>query len=568
MNVINKLIALGVLTGGIVAQDCEVVDLGKLHIKAGYHSTKGLTFGWYQYGNEVTLIQVKFEDSKQQDYDKLIDEPIRTKIKIRVPSKDIDGHQVKLYANAFRYLARKNTDVELEFYSIDRESRVIMPQYSSSLFYNASSITHIKFDAVDTSNVTDMSCMFYGCGNLTSLDLSNFNTSNVTNMSCMFSGCNNLTSLNLSNFNTSNVTDMAQMFSECRNLTSLDVSKFNTSKVTDMAQMFSSCRSLTSLDVRNFDTSSVWSMQYMFDLCENLKLLDVSKFSTSNVTNMGRMFYGCKSLTSLDVSKFNTSKVNNMACMFSECRSLTSLDVRNFDTSNVARMSYMFSGMKLASIDLSNFNTSNVITMEEMFANSKFTHLDLSNFNTDNLKDANRMFSGCTNLKTLVHNFNLLYAETEDMYKGIDLKELKIERRRSDQPQKDLQNDVLGEDKREENADIVDEQSLNSEQEHKGKVTNDEKIIEHIKSDMNNIDFTQDFTQDFAQKQNKVNCNDMTIDNSGKESGSSIQKQHLKKQLTNASVRETTYQQSENHWYSFIVNSVRSLFKKIVSWFW
>lgn len=184
-------------------------------------------------------------------------------------------------------------------------------------------LTHISFDNVDTSNVTDMGNMFRGRKELTSLDLSGFDTSNVTEMGCMFYLCKSLTSLDLSSFNTSKVTNMNGIFGVCTALTSLDLSGFNTSKVTNMDDMFEECKSLTSLDLSSFDTSKVTDMGTMFQFCERLTSLDLSSFDTSNVTRMLDMFYYCKNLTNIYVSpKWSTNNVDSNSSMFGGCGKL------------------------------------------------------------------------------------------------------------------------------------------------------------------------------------------------------------------------------------------------------
>ena len=127
-----------------------------------------------------------------------------------------------------------------------------MMNYFSS-FWN---MTSIDLSALDTSEVTNMSCMFQSCAKLISLDVSNFDTSNVTDMSGMFSACSKLTSLDVSKFDTSNVTDMSVMFYYCRVLTNLDVSKFDTSKVTDMNCMFSDCPAWNTVDQTKFPNAN------------------------------------------------------------------------------------------------------------------------------------------------------------------------------------------------------------------------------------------------------------------------------------------------------------------------
>ena len=222
-------------------------------------------------------------------------------------------------------------------------SNVKLPSDCGSLLRRLRART-IKFDNVDTSEVTNMSMMFYECYNLTSLDLSSFNTSKVTNMNSMFGDCRSLTSLDLSSFDTSNVTNMASMFNYCSSLTSLDLSSFDTSKVTNMASMFYHCSSLTSLDLSSFNTSNVTNMHSMFEACSSLASLDLSSFDTSNVTDMSSMFENCASPSTIDVSSFNTSNVTSMERMFKGCSRLAWLDLSGFDTSAVQYISRMFEG--------------------------------------------------------------------------------------------------------------------------------------------------------------------------------------------------------------------------------
>ncbi|MCI6262305.1 MAG: BspA family leucine-rich repeat surface protein [Olsenella sp.] len=144
--------------------------------------------------------------------------------------------------------------------------------------------------------------LFYGCSSLESLDLKGFDTSKVTNMNTMFEGCTSLKSLDLSGIDTSKAMDIHSMFYGCSSLKSLDLSGFDTSKVTRMYYMFAGCSSLESLDLSGFDTSNVTSMNNMFEGCKNLKSLDLSGFDTSNVTSMDNMFEGCSVLKRLVMS--------------------------------------------------------------------------------------------------------------------------------------------------------------------------------------------------------------------------------------------------------------------------
>ena len=175
-------------------------------------------------------------------------------------------------------------------------SNVIFPKNSGSLFSNGlSSVKHIIFENVDTTNVTSMYGMFAGCSGLQSLDLSDFDTTNVTNIEGMFSGCTSLQSLDLSNF----------VFPEnIRGLFAAGLSKLNnvildnvdTSKVTDMSGMFSGCTSLSSLDLSNFDTANVTNFNDMFGGTSSLQSITFGpKFVHKPEATTTGMFSGCPS---------------------------------------------------------------------------------------------------------------------------------------------------------------------------------------------------------------------------------------------------------------------------------
>ncbi len=74
----------------------------------------------------------------------------------------------------------------------DNRQAVIFNGDSSHMFDSCKSLTEIRFDSVDTSQVCDMSYMFYMCTLLTELDLTDFDTTNVGYFDYMFCGCSSL----------------------------------------------------------------------------------------------------------------------------------------------------------------------------------------------------------------------------------------------------------------------------------------------------------------------------------------------------------------------------------------
>ena len=247
---------------------------------------------------------------------------------------------------------------------------IFFHSYSGAMFYRMQGIKQVKFNTVDTSNVTSFASAFENCNNLEIVDLTALDTSKVTSMTWMFYGCNLLSEIDLSSFDTSNVTNMSNMFLGCKNLTEINVNYFDTSKVTTMAGMFSECSSLTNIDVSGFNTKNVKNMGSMFRGCSNLKFIDVSNFDTTSLTYIGGMFNICTNLEEIKLGNFNIENVTGMEYMFYGCTNLKKLNLVSFDTANITNMSYMFAACKnLTEIVVSNkwvikdsANTNNMFT--------------------------------------------------------------------------------------------------------------------------------------------------------------------------------------------------------------
>lgn len=74
------------------------------------------------------------------------------------------------------------------------DSGATLPQDSSSLFKNFTSVTSIDLTGADTSSVTDMTQMFCRCKNLTAICVSDqWKTGSVTESNHMFNNCSKLT---------------------------------------------------------------------------------------------------------------------------------------------------------------------------------------------------------------------------------------------------------------------------------------------------------------------------------------------------------------------------------------
>lgn len=181
-----------------------------------------------------------------------------------------------------------------------------------SALFKGMSFTQIRFNGVDTSNVTTMKDMFFGCKQLTTLYLGNINTVNVTTMSGMFNQCEALVELDIRNMNTSSVTNMSDMFKSCDKLQTLVFDgSFVTTNVVKMKSMFYGCISLKNLNLSHFNTINVTDMRYMFSGCTSLEILNLSDFDTSKIT-----------MAVSEVVDTSRKTEDGMTGMFQECNAL------------------------------------------------------------------------------------------------------------------------------------------------------------------------------------------------------------------------------------------------------
>ena len=174
----------------------------------------------------------------------------------------------------------------------------------SNMFSNCSTLLKLDLSSFDVSNINNIDSIFSRLSKLQELDLSNWIFSdNITSNFTLKVGLTyseSLTTIKLNNVNTSNVSHMNYMFSKLNALKTLDLSYFDTSKVLDMSRMFDSSISLTNITFGdNFTTNKVQNMNYMFFNCSNLQELDLSDWDTSSVSDMAEIFGNTSNLQSI-----------------------------------------------------------------------------------------------------------------------------------------------------------------------------------------------------------------------------------------------------------------------------
>lgn len=181
------------------------------------------------------------------------------------------------------------------------------------LFSDCPKLKSINTDAIDLSNVSDISFMFYGCSSLKEIDVSNWDVSKITNFD-HFAAHANLKRKGIENWNTSSATNMNALFHNCAE-EELDLSGWDVSKVQFFCQMFENSPNLKRIKgLENWDTSSGLGFDEMFERCYKLEEVDLSAFNTTKAKN--------------NVSaSTNGHKTATMYNMFKDCRNLKKVTV-------------------------------------------------------------------------------------------------------------------------------------------------------------------------------------------------------------------------------------------------
>lgn len=211
---------------------------------------------------------------------------------------DISGNLNGTYlgdGSVYAYYIANGNNYDVKIYS--PYHLIYAPQNCSSMFYNFTNLTSIKFNnLLDTSDVTDMSTMFKSLSKLNELDLSSFNTEKVETMYQMFQGDSNLVTLNISSFNFLNLKNAGTIFGDLNNLENLIVNNFKTSiKLIGVAYMFAGI-GINSLDLTDMVTDNVTDVGQMFQKSK-LEEIDMSSCNFGKVTNVTNMLYNCTNLT-------------------------------------------------------------------------------------------------------------------------------------------------------------------------------------------------------------------------------------------------------------------------------
>lgn len=168
------------------------------------------------------------------------------------------------------------------------KGKIAFPTRSNHLFVGYDKLKDVDFaEAVDTSQVEELSNLFQDCNQLESVSLTSFKTDRLKNADYLFYGCSALKSVDLTNFDVTSVTSMIGMFSGCSSLRTLDLAGFNTPNLEHTALMFYHCEKLRTIFASDgFHTDKV------------------------TVANASNMFAGCTSLVGGAGTVYNEAHIN------------------------------------------------------------------------------------------------------------------------------------------------------------------------------------------------------------------------------------------------------------------
>ncbi len=159
-------------------------------------------------------------------------------------------------------------------------------------------------DAVDTSNLTNMSNMFERTKLFNDPSISHWNTSNVRSMSRMFRDAESFNqpleaNPTLNYWNVSEVTHMIAMFKGAKAFNG-SLAGWDTSKCTDMQSLFED--GVFNQPVNHFDVRQVKDMSYMFS--DNLAFNQpIDNWRTEKLVSMSYIFEGASAIKNIDLSK-------------------------------------------------------------------------------------------------------------------------------------------------------------------------------------------------------------------------------------------------------------------------
>ena len=297
-------------------------------------------------------------------------------------------------------------------------------------FSRCKSLTSVTFNFT-AEKLKDITGIFQYCESLTDIKPDIFNTTNLQIIDDMFTNNSKLSYLDLSHLNFEKLTSMNSTFFDCENLIDIIFPKSYTNELVYASATFWHCFSLENIDLTFLRTDKVKFMGYLFDGCHKVKQLDMAHFRTNNLIFVGGMFKNCKSLTSIDLSNFNFEKVESFGELFEGCQSLEEINLSYINAPLLNSMTNTFKDCKNLKQILLPRNLGGIKYLTQAFSNcEKLENIDLSPlYGIQNLEYINSMFHNCTSLKSVEFpNINAtgLYSTSNMFYNCSNLKSINM----------------------------------------------------------------------------------------------------------------------------------------------
>ena len=157
------------------------------------------------------------------------------------------------------------------------------------------------------------------------------------------------------------------------------------------------------------------NMSHFFEGFENLtEFVNFDYFNTGIIQNFSYMFKDCKKLQYVDDASFDMQNARNINSMFENCSSLKSIDASNWGFQHEYTANSIFSGctsLQYVTGDVMHWSTDGRYAFQNC---SSLEWVKLGN--PSKLVMANHMFDGCSSLKTIYCERNLVEAVKENSY--------------------------------------------------------------------------------------------------------------------------------------------------------
>ncbi|GFI20151.1 MBG domain-containing protein [Lactobacillus johnsonii] len=269
---------------------------------------------------------------------------------------------------------------EADFAAANKSTDGLQVSISNDLIKSWQNAATIAFSKTDDKKIklisTNLDNTFQNATNLTKLDANGLDTSSATSMQRTFESASNISSLTgISDWNVQKVTNMTRIFNQVTKVTDLSpLSNWKTDSLQKLNTAFAN-NSFTNLQgLENWNVSHVTDLGVIF--MSDANLTDISalaNWDTSNVTDLNRAFNVNQSLTSLHgLENWNTSKVTNLNATFANEGALVDASaIANWNTSNVTNMSVLFADSSAQYVDFSNWDFSKVTSASNVINNTK-----------------------------------------------------------------------------------------------------------------------------------------------------------------------------------------------------